>query len=286
MLLGVTWFVMYAVRFLDFHDFYGNDGWLPVDMAMTVMPRTYDSPWPFYFHSDVLSYWAYWLFLGLLLLLALGLIGRAFTWIAFFLHVGFVQRNIAVAYGADQFTIFWLLYLSVVQHDRFFTLKPYLKNWFGVPVEAAVNRYGDMLSSVGIRLLQIQLCVCYAYTGIEKLKGTQWWEGTAVWYVLGMKELLPGDYTFLQNFPLLIGVMTMATVIFETYFPCAMLSRKVRPYWLAIGLMFHLGTAIFMSLPFFCMVMVSLYVLFLPQEWAQHVVKAVLSVRKARSSQP
>jgi hypothetical protein len=253
LIFGLSIFVMYSINMLSFTDFYTNSGYLPAEFAKMILPTFLNIPMVFYFVDATWALAAYILMMLLILLFTLGLIGRSLTWLLWALHLGFMQRNMGVVYGADLFSNFWLLYLSLVQHDRFFTLRKKMD----------LDSFSDPISSMGIRLIQIQLCISYAYTGIEKLKGTQWWEGTAVWYVLGMAELLPGDYTFMLKFPLIIGCLTIMTVLFEVYFPAAVWVPGFKYYWLLVGLVFHLSTALFMSLPFFCLVMTSAYVLFI-----------------------
>ncbi len=259
MCLGVTMFTMYSLRLINFEWFYSESGIFPLSMRHMIMPEIMRPLFEVFIRDETAAFWGHILFVVLLFLFALGLVGRIGTFALFLLHIGFMQRNYTIVYGADLFNAFWLLYLSLVQHNRCFSVL----NLFS-KTKRSIS--GDLLSTVGIRLFQIQLCVSYAYTGIEKLKGSQWWEGTAVWYVLGMKELLIGDFSFLQSFPLIIGAMTIITVVFEVYFPMAMLYKPIRKYWLLIGLAFHLGTAIFMSLPFFCAVMIAPYLLFLTKD--------------------
>jgi hypothetical protein len=263
---------MYAIRFSDFKDFYSDQGYLPFSKAHLILPEFLRSPVRMYLENDQLLFICYLLFLALLLGMILGVVGRSLTWFVWLLHFGFLQRNYAVVYGADLFANFWLLYLSLIEHNRHFTV---LKS-------KGEAKPSDMLSSIGIRLLQIQLCISYAYTGIEKLKGTQWWEGTAVWYVLSMEELVPHDYTFLQNFPLLIASLTLATILFEVYFPAVVWNPKLKYYLLAVGFTFHLSTALFLNLPFFCLVMTCAYVLFIEPQVIKKLWNTSASYLKTR----
>jgi hypothetical protein len=276
MILGFVWIVMYGLRLLDFEIFYGDQGLVPGTLAQSLLPIGHQSPWPFYFESAQVTWWLHVLFVIFLLGFAFGLYARSLTWALFLLHVGFMQRNYSIVYGADLFTGLWLFYLSFVKHNRWFSLWNLRAKWKDRSRAESQIRLpqieSDPWSTMGVRLIQVHLCVSYAYTGIEKLKGSQWWEGVAVWHVLGMKEILPMDLTFLQNFPLVIGLLTITTVLFEVYFPAAMLSSRVRPWWLIMGLIFHGMTGIFMSLPFFCLTMVTPYLLFLDSRTVRETV--------------
>ncbi len=261
-LLGLSMLVMYLMRASEFDFFYLNNGVMPVAQALDAMPAGYQTTVPFFLTSDVGIHWQGIAHLLLLTLFTLGVFGRSLTWLLFVINLGLIQRNISIVYGADLFGNFWLFYLSFADHNRYFSIL----NWFRkqkVRAERAVLQ-SDMLTTMAIRLIQIQLCISYAYTGIEKLKGSAWWEGTAVWYVIGLDDLVPHDFAFMQNFPVIVALLSMSTVVFEIYFSFAVWNKKLKYPWLAAGFLFHLGTALLMDLHFFFLVMVSSYLVFLP----------------------
>src|SRR5690606_34904437 len=99
-------------------------------------------------------------------------------------------------------------------------------------------------------------------------------EGSAVWYVIGIDELIPHDFAFLKDFPVFVALLTQLTVIFEIYFVFAVWSR-LRPVWLLIGFLFHLGTAVFMGLYFFCLVMIGPYLLFIESSTLKRAVERI-----------
>jgi hypothetical protein len=261
---GFTAFIMYAIRMTSVREFFFNDSLLPASAARDILPEFLLSPLPVLFHSDMLNYWGHVLFVVMLLAFTLGLVGRWGTWILFVLSLSFNQRNFPLIYGADLFAHFWLFYLSFINHTKYFSILNVFRNKRWVSVLPDVS--SDIVSSAFVRLIQIQLCLSYAYTGIEKLKGAQWWEGSAVWYVVGMRELVAVDMSVLRHFPTVIAAVSMLTVIFEVYFIFAVANKTLRPYWLLIGLGMHIGIAVFMSLPFFGIIMLAPYILFLDSQ--------------------
>ncbi|MCB0350964.1 MAG: HTTM domain-containing protein, partial [Bdellovibrionales bacterium] len=188
----------------------------------------------------------------------LGLYGRSLTWLLALVNLGLMQRNMSVVYGADLFTNFWLFYLSFVNHNQYFSL------WNVICKNRKIIQESDLVSTMGIRLLQAQLCLSYAYTGLEKFKGIQWWEGSAIWHVIGIDAIITRDFSFLQNVPTLVATLCMLTVIFEVYFIFAVWNKRLKYPWLLVGLVFHLSTGFFMELWFFGFIMVAPYILFLP----------------------
>jgi hypothetical protein len=197
------------------------------------------------------------LFIGLILCFLLGIGTRFVAIFAWVLHMGFLQRNYSILFGADLVLGLILFYLAFTRcEDR-------LNFWNWLRQRQVPRRAPEALSSAFSRLLQIQLLVIYAYTGFEKLRGASWWDGTALWTVLGNPQMVVVDMGFARNFPLLISVMTFSAVIFEIYFPFAMLIPVLRKPWLFAGVLFHSGIGMMMSLWTFSLSMMAPYWLFL-----------------------
>ena len=264
MLFGGTLLVMYIQRFSEWKYFFTNQGMLPLahwENVVTILGRM--TSHPFFAHSDSGIHIQAIVHLVLLVLFTTGLAGRLLTGVLFLVNLGLIQRNWMIAYGADLFANFWLFYLTFVRHNQYFSLWNFLKK--GRRRIERKEASGDILSTMGLRLIQIQLCISYAYTGVEKFKGTSWWEGSAVWRVVGMDDLVPKDFSFLYHYPLLVAALSMGTVVFEVYFCFAVWHARWRWPWLLVGFLFHLSTALFMDLWYFFLVMTTPYLLFLPR---------------------
>lgn len=253
-------FIMYSIRMLEVRLLYFTDGLMPASMARVFPPEFYKGPFYWFPMSDALIWWAHLIFVVLLLLGALGLLRRWSTWIVLALHLAFMQRNYMVIYGADLVSTFWLLYLSFADHSRCFSV------WKSKTQCPVTMKSSDIITSVAYRLIQVQLCIIYGYTGLEKLKGSTWWEGTAVWKVLGNTQLAPIDFSFLVHVPWVIALLTYFTLLFEVYFPVAIWFKPLRKYWLTVGATFHLLAAGTMGLHFFSIIMITTYILFIPSE--------------------
>lgn len=205
----------------------------------------------------------------------LGLLGRALTFVLFALYMGFIHRNYAVLFGADVLSALFLFYFTLVGGNKSYSIFHFLpfKPFCFLPEE-----WDNALNSLGYRLLQLQIIVIYTYTGFEKLRGSSWWNGTALWTVISNPQMVIWDLRWMHHFPLLIGVLTFSAMIFEIFFGCAMMHSRIRPYWLGIGVLFHLLIGITMELMPFSMVMVATYVLFLNETT---IKQAILKMRKS-----
>jgi hypothetical protein len=261
-ILGLVLLTMYSVRHMSVSLFYFDSGILPRELIGHVLPPFYRPPIMWFPSSDIGAILLHSSFLVGLLVMVLGVFGRWFQVLLLGMHLMFIFRNPTVIYGADIITSFWLFYLCLSDSREYFSI------WnIGRSVrnrtERKIPQISSLLNSVSIRLIQLQLCIIYGYTGMEKLKGQPWWDGTALWNVMGNTQLALMDFSFLMNFPLLIIIGTYFTVVFEVYFPALIWPKKIRPWVLLAGVALHVGIALTMGLVFFSAVMLSAYVLFL-----------------------
>lgn len=262
LLLTGTLFYMALMR--SFHlDYYTDASWMPRSLRFFVMPEMLRPPFSWFFWSDSWGPFFHYLLVLCLGLIFIGVGNRLLVLIAWILQIAFIQRNYSIVFGADHIGTILLFLLSLTNCFESWTVKSFLvKKWPGF-FKFRIQSHTDILGSVGVRLLQIQMCTIYCYTGLEKLKGSSWWEGTALWNVLANPQQTVADFTFIKHFPFFIAFMTFFTVIYEIFWPVAVNSRKTKNIWLGLGVLFHLGIGITMGLMVFSLVMTSTYLLFL-----------------------
>ena len=225
--------------------------------------------------TNGLIYLLHVLFLLGLFFIVLGISNRFFVLVIFFFHLCFIQRNHFIVYGADLYATFYLFFLCFMKTGVHFNFITWVrKRWFGfskkvetcnkmkacnkIDVYDKVDTYdkSDLLTSVGVRLVQVQICISYGMTGLEKLKGPQWWEGSAVWYVIGNQQLVPMDLSLFYHWPALVAIMSASVIAFEVYFPMAIWQKKLFPLWIGFGVLFHIAAALFMGIPYFSLVVI------------------------------
>lgn len=265
-LVGLTLTVFYFERFLDFEWLFSERGLVPYSLAATMVPEFYKPPLLLFSSHEGFLYSLHIAFIVALLLLTLGLGGRILAWVTFILHVIFMQRNYVVIYGPDFIATVWLLYMGLLKTDRYLTIKQFLYKQPMLPISWTTCEMGDAFNTVGVRLIQIQLCVIYAYGGTEKLRGITWWRGDAIWNTLANGQLVTSDYSFIAHMPWLVAGMTFATLLWEIYFPVIVWVRKLRPWVLAFGIVLHVGIGWTMNIVFFSLLMMCSYVMFL-ERW-------------------
>ena len=121
------------------------------------------------------------------------------------------------------------------------------------------------MSSAAYRMLQIQLCIIYGYTGLEKVRGITWWRGDSVWNAAANSQMVAFDLGFMQHLPEISVSMAFLTVLWEVYFPVLVWMKQFRPFVLLLGVFFHGSIGVLFGLPDFSMFMLSAYFLFIPE---------------------
>lgn len=276
MLLGISGFLFYLPRHFGLEEFYGNQGIFPLDTLMTFDAGKNLSPL-FWFPQDfALAEGLHVVFLLSLLLLACGMGGRLMALLAFVLHFMFLQRNYTIMYGADKVITFWLMYMVLARNNDYWRWGP--KFLFSKSQKMST----DIFTPVAVRLMQLQVCIVYGFSGLEKLKGGSWWAGTALWNIFSNGNFMPFDMSFIAHFPLVVVLITYLTLIFEIYFPMAIWIENLRKPWLIFGFLMHLGIGALMGLFSFSLLMIISYVFFLKESEIKSLGKAVLSLRTAR----
>lgn len=279
--LGVFRFILcgtlfYMACYRQFNiDQLGVDSLIPRNMALQVFPDFYRPLVQWFFWPDAWVGYVHGFLIILLLLATLGLTNRPLLLLTWILHQGILNRNYAILFGADVIGSLFLFYLCFTKCCDFFSVKNYfLKS----PKEKNSTSQRICISSVFVRLMQIQICTIYMYTGFEKLKGNTWWDGTALWTVFANPQFSQYDFTFLSRVPLFFAVGTFLSILFEIYFPAMMMNKGLRKYWLTAGILFHLGIGMLLGLMTFSFVMVSTYVLFIQSESLILALKKIKSV--------
>lgn len=263
-LFGWVAFALYSIRALDLKLFYSQNGIMSLDAWSEVSDMHYRISLLNYFSSDLAIVVFHTLYLVFLVLFALGVMPRLVSILCFIFHVSFVRRDIAAAYGVD-FIVTYFLFYFIFADFRKTGRKEDAQRWLG---------------SAAFRLSQIQVCIIYFFSGFEKVKGPLWWQGTALWNVFANNQIARWDLGFLAHWPSLIYFMTLLTVLWESYFPALIWVKPIRYPVLLVGVLLHLGIATTILLPFFGILMIVTYSLFLEPEHAAFLQQLVLKSLK------
>ncbi|MFE5825994.1 HTTM domain-containing protein [Streptomyces erythrochromogenes] len=159
------------------------------------------------------------------------------------------QRNPVLLDGGDNVTVIVLVFFVFVDSGSKFSLDA---RRMGVKATIERNsfafRIGSLLHNAGILAAVLQICTVYLVSGMYKVQGRKWQNGTALYYILRTNEFgWPGVNRFVYESATLVVVITYATVFFQLAFTFLLLNRKWRVFAVAGGILMHLGIAVHMA---------------------------------------
>jgi predicted DCC family thiol-disulfide oxidoreductase YuxK len=275
--VGAALLLHYAMATPVLFDLYGDAGWVPRELVL----ENRDDPWMqsiFYYFT---APWQWTAFHGFFLLCAaalmLGWRTSLVKWVVLVGQISYDYRTPILFYGVDKILACLLVIMCAAPIGRAISLDRVravraakLKH-----LDATVPPYSSPWAGACIRMMQIQMAVLFFYSAIAKLRGDDWWNGDALWFVFTTSEhysrvildLLASHY-WLSN----LG--TYATVLIEIAFPFLIWQRRTRPYLLAAAIFLHLQFAVLMGLFYFSFVMVMGHMSFVRPEWLARLGEA------------
>ncbi len=214
------------------------------------------------------------LFITAAVLFTLGIGTRVTSLLTWFAAVNYIQRDTLVAYGVDTMMTILLLYLAIGPSGGALSLDRWLARWRRGRGAAPAPTQPALSANVALRLLQIHVCIIYAMAGLSKLQGNAWWDGTALWNVLGNFELAPMQfrlYHWLLHFlgdnqlyyELFLTGGVYFTLAFELLYPVWIWRPSTRWLILASAILLHGVIGTLMGLGTFALIMLIMNMAFL-----------------------
>ena len=272
---GLLIFYTHLVWSKDLLAFLGPQGWLPVETSRLLHADLDGSRfvWTYLWHveSPPLLWTLHIAALIVMALLVLGLFSRVtavFTW---FITIAYCHRLQGALFGLDQVNAMVAMYLMLGPCGDAWSLDRWLarrKN--GAPLPPAAPRVS---TNIAIRLLQVHMAVIYLFGGLSKLRGTSWWDGSAMWFSIANSEYQSIDLTWLVQYRWLIALLTHVTVFWETFYPVLIWPRVTRPVMLCMAVCVHGGIAMFLGMPTFGLAMLIGNLAFV----SPHIVRSVVA---------
>lgn len=126
-----------------------------------------------------------------------------------------------------------------------------------------VGVIGSVLNNTGLLIIAGQVCIVYLMSGLYKVQGRMWQDGTALYYILRVPEFyFPGVTEILFALDWALVLAAYGTVLASIAFPFLVLFKKGRLPAVLIMTVFHFSIAIFMGLTSFALVMIACDLLF------------------------
>ena len=252
--LLLTWSM--AVWLLDVDAFFGTGGWQQPDNVW----RSNDQPWQWSWYFASASPTGTRVLCGITLiaavLLTIGLATPLAAIVSLAGLVSAVNRAPLNVFGFDDTLGLLLIPLVVGPAGAVLSVDRLLF--------AGNDATPSVRASIALRLLQVQLCIVYVFSGCGKLLGASWWEGTALWGAAANVQYRTLDLTWLARHPLLINAITLATLWWEVAYAALIWPRLTRPLVLAMAVAVHLGIGLAMGMMEFGLAMIVANLAFVP----------------------
>jgi predicted DCC family thiol-disulfide oxidoreductase YuxK len=283
---GLLAFWSLLVLGLDLHDYFGATGWADAGVIQS-MARPFS--WSFWFLVPDAWLRPVWcLCLAVLALFALGCFSRVSAVLSWIIVVSTIRRVPHALYGFDQILSVLMLYLMVTgASGQSVSLDRFWRRWRQARARAATVRAPEQAgsarlvmpdepavpaatvsSNLTLRLIQLHLVLIYAMAGLAKLEGPSWWSGLALWKTMTTGEFVALDFTALAAWPLLVNLLTHASLALELLYPALVWVRVLRPLVLAGMVALHAGIAVINpGLSEFGLAMVAANIAFVSGVW-------------------
>mgnify|MGYP001609623291 CR=1 FL=1 len=170
------------------------------------------------------------------------------------------ERNPLLGDGGDNFMRIVLLFLVLANTGAHFS--PHAGP--GPPRPGFRREIRAVAHNAAVLIIIAQLAFLYMSTGLYKAMGELWQNGTALYYILRVRDFSwPGVAEYLYRNPFLVVLGTYGTVLFEVTFAPLLLNRWTRYIMILSGVAFHTAIALVMGLVTFGWSMLSIYPLLL-----------------------
>ncbi|MFK7770109.1 MAG: HTTM domain-containing protein [Mariniblastus sp.] len=244
----------------DLEKWFGENGVMTLDVSRQVIDSDTYTIFQWLPTTTFVLWTCYLLLITNLVCLIFGFLTRVQLVCIFVLFTSFCHRNIVIFDGEDTLFRLMAFYLLFSPAGKYFSID----NWI------ARKRSGEpsaprKFAIWPIRLIQIQTAAIVFFSGIEKLQGVEWRDGTAIYYVSRLDD-------FFYRFPLpdflftsltMIAIATWSALVVELTVPILVWFRKLRIFALIIMILFHLSLEYMMNLNMFQWIMIVGWLSFL-----------------------
>jgi predicted DCC family thiol-disulfide oxidoreductase YuxK len=258
-------------------DFWGEKGLLPRELVFQGGASKWKQSVLFYTSAPWQLIAFHTLFLFCAFALTLGWRTGWVKWVVLVGQLSYAHRNPVLVYGVDQIVACLLLILCLAPIGHALSLDRLREVRFakGANIDSRPPQYRSKWVGACTRLMQVQMAILYLFSALHKIRGNDWWNGDAIWFVLTLHENYNAYLLgFLANHYWVVNLVTYLTIIIEITFPFLIWQRRSRPYMLSAAALLHFNIAVWMGMPYFAFVMTMGLMSFVRPEWLSKLGQA------------
>jgi hypothetical protein len=197
-------------------------------------------------------------------LFALGYRTRVTAWLFLLAVASFYVRNPFVTDGGDNVLMLMAIYLPFTACGRRLSLDARR----AAPHEqrTVADRLVTLAHNCTAVVIAAQMCFLYGTAGLLKVGGSRWQEGTALYYVLNLRnfQVWPGLSRWLAGNAIVIVLASYLVVFLQAGFPFAVFGKRLKYAFLLGIVAMHVGIAVVLGLPAFSAAILIGDAIFLP----------------------
>jgi hypothetical protein len=267
---------------LNSKDFFGPGAWLNNEVVDRINDSAFAWSWFHWIDSPFGVTILHVVALVVFALFTLGCFTRVVSILAFLATVAYANRLPVAMFGLDQVNAFITFYLMIGPCGARLSIDAWRKRRRNsdsppIPVPPSIS------ANISTRMLQLHLCMIYLFSGLSKLQGPAWWNGTAVWGAIANLEYQSIDLTWLADWPLTVNFLTHTVVVWELSYCFFVWHRLSRPLVLAIAVAMHAGIACFLGMATFGTAMIIANIVFVSPALIELLLKRFGKAKNAET---
>lgn len=258
---------VHAIWLSQANDFFGDDAWIDQSTIRYLHQGDFSRSYLNYVSSP-------WLIAAHQILAMLAAAAMMLGWqtrfavpIAWFMTLMVCHRQTGALFGLDQVVMMLAMYCMLCPCGSVYSLDSLNSQSSG-----KTSGKPSVAVNVSTRLLQVHLCIIYLFGGLSKMRGDFWWEGSAMWWSIVNYEYQSLSLVWLGRSPLIIALLTHATLFWETFYAALVWPRLTRPCMLAMAVFVHGGIGLFLGMPTFGFMMIVANLVFIEPESVSRIV--------------
>ena len=264
-LFRIIYGVVLAITLLllraDWLSWYGVRGWVTLSSMTKLEPGVRLNLFTVIPQDDRWIETFFWVFLGFVALLTMGLFTRVSSVVVFLCVTSLQQRNLLITHGGDTFLRVAGFFLMFAPAGAAFSLDRLLRVRSGKEGLEIQPR-----SPWAQRMIQFELALLYFVSFCWKSMGAPWVDGTALFYVTHLSEIQRFPSPGWIQHPVILKLGSWLTLAIEFSLGVLIWFKELRYWLLLVGLLFHLSVEYALNLPMFEWDILAGYVLFIDPE--------------------
>jgi hypothetical protein len=254
--LGFITLASVSLWFAQLTAWFTSEGYITRDYALTLASNLAKPSLFFWYDAPWFVYACFFVMVASCLALMWGKGGRIAAFLVWLLFVSFTSRAVFVYYGGVD------ILLTLLFFNIFHPATGYQPWGHGGKAERERS-----VPAWNIRMVQLFLCYVYFFAAMSKVRYESWYNGSELMNTLQTRYGVT-DFSWLQNSPLIIALMTYFSWMSELSFGFLVWGKQTRRLALVLIVGMHVGIWLMVNATFFSPIMfVALSVFLVPDDW-------------------